>query len=162
MDLFGYQINRKKQQKEQEKIVSFVPPSNDDGSLTVAAGGAYGTYVDLDGSVRTEAELVTKYRAMAMDPIIDLAVQDICNEAIVEDGDLETVSLILDTLKTSESIKNSIRKEFTTILQKLEFDYLSYEIFRRWYIDGRLYYHVIIDEKSPSKGIVELRYVDPR
>lgn len=162
MDLFGFQINRKKEEKEQEKVVSFVPPSNDDGSLTIASGGVYGTYVDLDGSVRTEAELVTKYRTMALDPIVDLAVQDICNEAIVEDSDEETVQLVLDNLKVSDSIKNSIRKEFTTLLQKLEFDYLSYEIFRRWYIDGRLYYHVIIDESKPNKGIIELRYIDPR
>ena len=162
MDLFGFEIKRKKEDKEQEKVVSFVPPTNDDGALSIASGGIYGTYVDLDGSVRTEAELVTKYRAMAMDPTIDLAVQDICNEAIVEDSDEETVSIVLDNLKTTESIKKSIRNEFENLLRKLEFNYLSYEIFRRWYIDGRLYYHVIIDESKPSKGIVELRYIDPR
>ena len=162
MDLFGFEIKRKKEDKEQEKVVSFVPPTNDDGALSIASGGVYGTYVDLDGSVRTEAELVTKYRAMAMDPIIDLAIQDICNEAIVEDSDEETVSIVLDDLDTPESIKKTIRNEFEILLQKLEFNYLSYEIFRRWYIDGRLYYHVIIDESKPSKGIVELRYIDPR
>jgi hypothetical protein len=162
MDLFGFEIKRKSEDKEQEKIVSFVPPSNDDGALSIASGGVYGTYVDLDGSVRTEAELVTKYRAMAMDPMIDLAIQDICNEAIVEDSDEDTVSIVLDDIKITESIKTSIRKEFNVILNKLEFNYLSYELFRRWYIDGRLYYHVIIDEKNPSKGIIELRYIDPR
>jgi hypothetical protein len=162
MDLFGFEIKRKKEDKEQEKVVSFVPPTNDDGALSIASGGIYGTYVDLDGSVRTEAELVTKYRAMAMDPTIDLAVQDICNEAIVEDSDKQTVSIVLDNLETTESIKKSIRNEFENLLRKLEFNYLSYEIFRRWYIDGRLYYHVIIDESKPSKGIIELRYIDPR
>lgn len=162
MDLFGFEIKRKSEDKEQDKVVSFVPPSNDDGALSIASGGVYGTYVDLDGSVRTEAELVTKYRAMAMDPMIDLAIQDICNEAIVEDSDEDTVSIVLDDIKITESIKTSIRKEFNVIVNKLEFNYLSYELFRRWYIDGRLYYHVIIDEKNPSKGIIELRYIDPR
>ena len=161
-ELFGFEIKRKKEDKEQQKIVSFAPPTNDDGALSIASGGVYGTYVDLDGSVRTEAELVTKYRAMAMDPTIDLAIQDICNEAIVEDSDEETVSIVLDELKTPDSIKKRIREEFDFLLHKLEFNYLSYEVFRRWYIDGRLYYHVIIDESKPSKGIVELRYVDPR
>lgn len=162
MDLFGFEIKRKKEEKEQQKVVSFVPPSNDDGALSIASGGVYGTYVDLDGSVRTEAELVTKYRAMAMDPTIDLAIQDICNEAIVEDSDEETVSIVLDNLDIAESIKKTIREEFEVLLNKLEFNYLSYDIFRRWYIDGRLYYHVIIDESKPSKGITELRYIDPR
>lgn len=162
MELFGFTINRKKEDKEQEKIVSFVSPTNDDGSLTVTSGGVYGTYVDLDGSVRTEAELVNKYRMISQDPIVDLAIQDICNEAIVEDSSEETVSIVLDEIETTESIKKKIREEFDNILYKLEFNHLSYEIFRRWYVDGRLYYHVIIDEKKPSKGIIEVRYIDPR
>ena len=162
MELFGFNINRKKEEKEQEKIVSFVPPSNDDGALTIAAGGVYGTYVDLDGSVRTEAELVNKYRAISFDPIIDLAIQDICNEAIVEDSDEETVSIVLDDVDTKDNIKKLIQDEFENVLSLLEFNTLSYELFRRWYIDGRLYYHVIIDEKNPKKGVLEVRYIDPR
>jgi len=162
MDLFGFEINRKKEQKEAEKLVSFVPPSNEDGALTVAAGGVYGTYVDLDGSVRTEAELVNKYRAISFDPTIDMAIQEICNEAIVEDSDEDTVSIVLDDIKQPESIKKTIQEEFDNVLSLLEFNRLSYELFRRWYVDGRLYYHVLVDEKKPAKGILEVRYIDPR
>lgn len=162
MDLFGFEINRKKEQKEAEKLVSFVPPSNEDGALTVAAGGVYGTYVDLDGSVRTEAELVNKYRAISFDPTIDMAIQEICNEAIVEDSDEDTVSIVLDDVEQPDRIKKTIQEEFENVLQLLEFNRLSYELFRRWYVDGRLYYHVLVDENKPAKGILEVRYVDPR
>jgi hypothetical protein len=162
MDLFGFEINRKKEQKEAEKLVSFVPPSNEDGALTVAAGGVYGTYVDLDGSVRTEAELVNKYRAISFDPTIDMAIAEICNEAIVEDSDEDTVSIVLDDIEQPDRIKKVIQEEFDNVLQLLEFNRLSYELFRRWYVDGRLYYHVLVDEKKPQKGILEIRYVDPR
>ena len=163
MDIFGFSIKRKDdEEKEQKKRISFVPPSNDDGSLVVAEGGVYGTYIDLDGSIRTEAELVTKYRALALDPIVDLAIQDIVNEAIVEDSEEKTVSLVLDDLEASKGVKTRIEEEFDNLLNLLEFNSLSYEIFRRWYIDGRLYYHVMIDEDKPKEGIKELRYVDPR
>ena len=162
MDLFGFEINRKKEQKEAEKRISFVPPSNEDGALTVAAGGVYGTYVDLDGSVRTEAELVNKYRAVSFDPTIDMAIQEICNEAIVDDSDEDTVSIVLDDVEQPDRIKKTIQEEFENVLQLLEFNRLSYELFRRWYVDGRLYYHVLVDEKKPQKGILEIRYVDPR
>ena len=162
MDLFGFEINRKKEQKEAEKRISFVPPSNEDGALTVAAGGVYGTYVDLDGSVRTEAELVNKYRAISFDPTIDMAIAEICNEAIVEDSDEDTVSIVLDDVEQPDRIKKVIQEEFDNILQLLEFNRLSYELFRRWYVDGRLYYHVLVDENKPAKGILEVRYVDPR
>ena len=163
MELFGFELKRKEtEEKEQKKRVSFVPPSNDDGSLVVAEGGVYGTYIDLDGTLRTEAELVTKYRALALDPIVDLAVQDIVNEAIVEDSDEKTVELMLDSLDVPKNIKARIQDEFDRVLNLLEFNSLSYEIFRRWYIDGRLYYHVMIDEDKPKDGIKELRYVDPR
>jgi len=162
MDLFGFEINRKKEQKEAEKRISFVPPSNEDGALTVAAGGVYGTYVDLDGSVRTEAELVNKYRAISFDPTIDMAIAEICNEAIVEDSDEDTVSIVLDDVEQPDRIKKVIQEEFENILQLLEFNRLSYELFRRWYVDGRLYYHVLVDENKPAKGILEVRYVDPR
>jgi len=162
MELFGFEIKRKKEEREQEQLVSFVPPTNDDGAATVTGGGVFGTYVDMDGAVRTEAELVDKYRAMSIDPIIDLAIQDIVNEAIVEDSDEDTVSIVLDDLETQDSIKKSINEEFDNVLSLLEFNRLSYEIFKRWYIDGRIYYHAIIDEKKPKEGIKELRYIDPR
>jgi len=152
MDIFGWEIKRKEdEEKEQKKRVSFVPPSNDDGSLVVAEGGVYGTYIDLDGTLRTEAELVTKYRALALDPIVDLAIQDIVNEAIVEDSDEDTVAVVLDDLEAPKGIKTKIEEEFDNLLNLLEFNSLSYEIFRRWYIDGRLYYHVMIDENKPRR-----------
>ena len=162
MDLFGFEITRKKEEKIEQKVQSFAPPSNDDGSLIVTSGGVYGTYVDLDGSVRTEAELVNKYRAIALDPIIDLAIQDIVNEAIVEDSEEDTVSILLDDVETQDSIKKKIEEEFENVLDLLEFNRYSYEVFKRWYVDGRLYYHVIIDESKPKQGIIEVRYVDPR
>ena len=163
MDIFGFEIKRKEtEEKEAKQRVSFAPPSNDDGSLVVSEGGVTGTYIDLDGTLRTEAELVTKYRALALDPIVDLAIQDIVNEAIVENSQEETVALVLDDLEAPKSIKTKIEEEFQNILNLLEFTDLSYEIFRRWYIDGRLYYHVMINEDKPKEGIKELRYVDPR
>jgi hypothetical protein len=160
--LFGFEIKRKKQEEEQKRLESFVPPTNEDGALSIAEGGVYGTFVDLDGSVRTEAELVNRYRSIAVDPIVDLAIQDIVNEAIVEDSDEETVAIVLDDLEIPNTIKKKIEEEFEEILRLLEFNSLSYEIFRRWYVDGRLYYHVIVDEKSIKKGIREVRYIDPR
>ena len=162
MELFGFEINRKKEKKDQEKLQSFVPPTNDDGSLSVTSGGVYGTYLDLSGQVRTESELVGKYRAIALDPVIDLAIADIVNESIVEDSDEDTVSIILEDIKTQDSIKKTIQEEFQNILNLLEFNRLSYETFKRWYVDGRLYYHVLIDENKPQKGIQQLRYIDPR
>jgi hypothetical protein len=162
MQIFGFEINRKKEEQEEKKIVSFVPPTNDDGALVVTEGGVYGTYVDMDGSVRTEAELVNRYRTMSEDPVVDMAISDIVNEAIVEDSDEDTVSIILDNIEISESIKKKVIAEFKELQKLLEFNTHSYELFRRWYIDGRLYYHVIIDENSPKNGIRQLRYIDPR
>lgn len=163
-DIFGFKIKRKKDEEVKKNSESFAPPPNDDGSILVSSSGIQGTmFLDMDGSVRSEAELVTKYRQMALDPIIDLAVQDIVNEAIVDDSDEDVVTLVLDDIKTTDSIKKKIQAEFEEILKLLEFDKLSYEIFRRWYIDGRLYYHVIIDEEKKGRnGIFELRYIDPR
>ena len=162
MNLFGFEIKRKKQEEEQKKLISFVPPTNEDGALSVTEGGVYGTFIDLDGSVRTEAELVNRYRSIATDPIVDLAIQDIVNEAIIEDSDEDTVSIVLDDLDIPNSIKKRIEEEFEEVLRLLEFNSLSYEIFRRWYVDGRLYYHVVIDDSNVKKGIREIRYIDPR
>ena len=130
--------------------------------MVVQAGGVYGTYVDLDGSIRTETELVTKYREMAEHPELEQAIDDIINEAIVGDSKDEPVEINLDDLEQPERIKELIREEFTKVLELLEFNDYSYDIFRKWYVDGRLYYHMIIDEKNPREGIKELRYIDPR
>jgi hypothetical protein len=157
MDLFGFEIKRK-----QEAPISFAPKVTDDGAAIVAEGGAYGTYVDLDGSIRTEAELVNKYREMALYPEVDQAIDDIVNEVITQEPEQEVVELILDDIKVSDRIKKLFIEEFKETLKLLEFSQLSYEVFRRWYVDGRLYYHVITDEVNPKNGIVELRYIDPR
>lgn len=157
MQLFGFSITR----KNEEPVDSFAPELKDDGAMVVAAGGAYGTYIDLDGTARTEAELVSKYREIALQPELEMAIDDIVNEAI--DTDAETVvELNTDKINYSNSVKNKIREEFQNILNLFNFNNEAYELFKRWYVDGRMYYHVIIDEENPRLGIKELRYVDPR
>lgn len=158
-ELFGFEIVRKKPEVE---LPSFAPKLEEDGALVVSEGGAYGQYVDLEGSVRNEAELVSKYREISMHPDIEMAVDDIVNEAIVMDPKKEIVSLNLDDLKQPDNIKKMIQEEFDNVIELLEFNQHAYEIFRKWYVDGRLYYHIIIDEKVPREGIKELRYIDPR
>jgi len=157
--LFGFEFKRV---TPEEPPVSFAPPSNDDGAVVVAAGGSYGTYVDLEGTARTEAELVTRYRDMSITADIDRAVEEIVNEAIVQETDEKIVELNLNSLNYPDNIKAVIIEEFNNVKNLLNFEEKSYDIFKRWYIDGRLYYHAIIDEKNPRLGIKELRNVDPR
>ena len=157
IQLFGFEFKR----KDEQPVESFAPPVNDDGAVVVAAGGAYGTYIDLDGTARTESELVSKYREISLEADIERAVDDIINEMIDSDAD-KVVQINLDQLKYSDSIKDKIRDEFETIIDLLNFENESYDLAKRWYIDGRMYFHVIIDEKNPRLGIQELRYIDPR
>jgi hypothetical protein len=161
-ELFGFTIARKKQEDQQENLPSIVSPSEDDGSIEIAPGGAYGTYVDLEGKAKNEGELVTKYRQMSLQPECDSAVQDVVNEAIVADEEDYPVSIVLDKLDYPQSIKKKISEEFEAILKLLDFNNNAYEIFRKWYVDGRLYHHIVIDEKNPRQGIKDLRYIDPR
>ncbi|MGZ4849967.1 MAG: portal protein [Candidatus Bathyarchaeia archaeon] len=156
--LFGWEFKRKVPPDVQP---SFVPKEQADGAVIVAAGGSFGTYVDLDGSVRTEAELVTKYRDMSLQPECDGAIDEIVNETMSIDDD-KIVQINLDNLDISDSLKKAIQKEFENCLNILDFQRHAYEIYRRWYIDGRLYYHVIIDDKDVKAGIKEVRYIDPR
>ena len=157
--LFGFEFKRKTKEPE---LPSFSPTKEtDDGALVISAGGAYGTYVDLDGTVRSEAELVTKYREMALQPECDSAIDEIVNESIAID-EKNLVKIILDDINVSPQLKAIISAEFDTCLKIIDFNKYAYEIYRRQYIDGRLYYHVVIDEKNPKDGIKELRYVDPR
>lgn len=156
-ELFGFELKRKTPEP-----VSFAPKTSDDGAVVVAEGGVYGTYVDLDGSIRTEAELVNKYREMSYHPEIDRAVDDIVNEIVTQEPEVEPVELILDDVEVSDNIKKLFIDEFKNVLKLLEFSSQGYEIVKRWYVDGRLYYHTIIDESTPKDGIVELRYIDPR
>ena len=158
-ELFGFVFKRK---DKEENRPSFVSKQTDDGAMSITtAGGSYGTYVDLDGTVRSEAEMVTKYRQMALNPECDSAVDEIVNESISYDED-NIVDVNLDDINLSDNIKNIIRQEFKNCLNILEFNKYAYDIYRRWYIDGRLYYHVIIDKTKPNEGIKELRYIDPR
>ena len=158
MELFGFEFKRKIPEDVQP---SFAPKDTDDGALVVSAGGSFGTYVDLDGTVRTEAELVTKYREMALQPECDSAIDEIVNESIALD-EKELVKIDLDQLKITETLKKAIREEFENCLNILDFNRHAYEIYRRWYIDGRLYYHTIIDPEDPKAGVKEIRYIDPR
>ena len=159
-EFFGFEIRRR--QAESNTQPTIVAKESDDGAVVVQGGGAYGTYVDLDGAVRTEAELVTRYRTMAEYPDVDSAIEDIVNEAIVYDQDRPIVSIDMGDLEMPDKVKKLIGAEFDYIIDLLEFNKLAYDIFRRWYVDGRLFFHVIIDVANPTEGIKELRYIDSR
>ena len=163
-ELFGFEIRRKQEliQQSTPSIQTFSPEAKDDGAVVIAAGGAYGTYVDMEGSARSEADLVNKYRDVSQHPEVDNAIDDIVNEAIVSEPEVKTVELNLDDVKISSSLKKVIKEEFEEILRMLKFEQQSYDLFKRWYVDGRLYYHLIIDTKAPQEGIQEIRYLDPR
>ena len=161
--LFGFTIGR--EEEEPNSVQSFTLPDNEDAAALVSssAASAYGQYVDLEGNVKNEAELITKYREMAMYPEAELAVDDIVNESIImNDRGKPPISVVLDRLNVSDSIKSKIRDEFKEIITLLDFNDYAYDIFRRWYIDGRLYFHIMIDAANPKKGIYELRPIDPR
>ena len=162
MKLFGFEITRVKDE-EQAELPSFAAPIREDGAVNVEAGGVYGQYVDLDGTIRTEAELVTKYRQMMQQPEIEKAVNEIVNEAIVDDDDADSiVAMTMEDLELPQRVKNIVQEEYENVLNLLDFDHDAHEIFKRWFVDGRSYYHIIIDPKKPDEGIKELRYVDPR
>ena len=163
MELFGFKITKATEDKTSDltKNKSIVPPDIDDGSATVAAGGYYGQYIDIDGnSVKTDAELIRKYRITAEQPECDMAIEDIVNEAIVSDDDQSPIEVNLDALDQPDKIKDAIREEFDNVVKLLNFNESGHDIFRRWYIDGRIFYHVIVDEKNLKKGIQEVRSID--
>ncbi|MDR3503110.1 MAG: portal protein [Legionella sp.] len=158
--MFGFEIKRKV--KSENENVSLEPRTQDDGALVVSAvGGAYGTAVDLDGSIRNEAELVTKYRDMSFNPECDAAIDEIVNELVCTD-EQDIVKIILDNVKQPENVKKVLFEEFDEVLRLLQFNKKAYDITRKWYVDGRLYYHVVIDKDHLNEGILELRYIDPR
>jgi len=160
--LFGFTIGREDEENP-AKIQSFAEKENLEGALQISPlAGAYGTYLDIEGAAKNEAELITRYREMVMYPEAEYAVDDIVNEAIVTSVGQGPVDILLDHLKQSSSIKTKIQNEFYEILTLLDFGNQCYDTFRRWYVDGRLYYHIIIDVDNPKKGIQELRYIDPR
>ena len=157
-NLFGFSIED--ENKLPKSAVSPVVPNDEDGSDFTVSSGFYGQYVDIEGIYRTEYDLITKYRQMALHPEVDSAIEDIVNEAIVSDTNDSPVQIDLDNLNASDGIKNKIRQEFKTILSLLDFDKKAHEIYRNWYVDGRLYYHKVIDLKNPEEGIQDLRYID--
>ena len=156
--ILGYTVG-----KDKKQLKSFAPPPPDDGAVNLEVGGAYGTYLDLEGNIRNELELITKYRELAIQPECEAAVEDIVNEAVVMDGFKVAVELELSEAKhLSDKIKEKIYLEFQGILDMLNFQTDAHDIFRKWYVDGKIYYHMIVDEGNQKQGIQELRYIDPR
>ena len=163
--LFGFTLGKKDiVQVEKPEQASFALPTEsiDDGAITITQNAHYGTYVDLEGSARNEIELITRYREMSNHPECDMAIDEIVNEAISHTEKGEVLKIVLDNLKQPESIKKKIIEEFNNIQKMLNFSNLADDLFKRWYIDGRIYYHVIVNDKAPKEGIKELRYIDPR
>ena len=156
--LFGFSIEDK--DKKSSGVVSPVPQNNEDGVDHYIASNFYGQYLDLEGVYKSEYELVKRYREMSLHPEADGAIEDVVNEAIVSDLNDSPVTINLDQLPASDGIKKKIREEFKNVKDLLNFDSKSHEIFRNWYVDGRLYYHKVIDIKKPHEGIQELRYID--
>jgi len=157
--LFGFSIDDT--EKKSKSVVSPVPVNNEDGVDNYIASGFYGSYVDIEGQYRTEFDLIKRYREMALHPEADGAIEDVVNEAIVSDLYDSPIEIELSNLNATDNLKKAIRQEFKYIKEILDFDKKSHEIFRNWYVDGRLYYHKVIDLKNPQEGIKELRYIDP-
>ena len=160
-EFFGFEINRKGQEKEKPKV-SFVPNTDEDGAGVITTGGHFGAYLDLDGDkAKSEVDLIMKYRDIAAQPECDAAVEDIVNEAIVGDHDDVPIDIVLDKVEASDKIKKMMKAEFDKIISLMGFNAYSHDIFRKWYIDGRLPYHIIVKEGNEKQGIQELRYIDP-
>ena len=159
-EIFGFKIERKNQGASNASVPAFTMPENDDGSMMVSGAGAYGTSLDLDGQYKSEIELILKYREMAQTSDCEIAIDNIINESIVVDDTRNPVDIILDRTNLSVGIKKKVTDEFNTVLDLLNFNNFGYDIFRRWYVEGKLYYHIMIDENNPNLGIVELRSLD--
>jgi hypothetical protein len=163
MNIFGFEILRKKEETLDPSVTpSVVSPQIEDGAINISAGSHYGIYVDIDGSYRSEVDLVTKYRTMAMQPEIEQAIEDIVNESVVHDEEGNSVKIMVDDLEQPQTIKDKITEEFKHVLKLLDFNNNGGDIFRRWYVDGRLYFNVIIDPSNPRAGIQSLINIDPR
>jgi hypothetical protein len=159
MNIFGFNISREQPPKTEK---SFVAPSDEGGVESIRAGGYYGTYLDIEGIANNEAELIKRYRDISLMADVDTAIQDIIDDAIANLDDEDPVTLDTDKLKVSEAVKRQIQDEFENIVEMLDFKNRSHDYFRRWYIDGRLYFHKVIDTANPRKGIRDIRYIDPR
>ena len=163
-NLLGFQITRNNNDlgKPAEAKQAFTVASPDDGTTTIAAGGHFGQYMDMEVTAKNDIDLIKRYREIAQHPECDMAIEDIINETIVSDERDASVSVSLDKLAVSDAIKSKVRDEFDEVLRLLNFDEKGHDIFRRWYVDGRIYFHKVIDPKSPRKGLTEIRYIDPR
>ena len=159
-ELFGFSITRAKKQADPKQ--SFTTTQADDGTQTVAAGGYFGQYLDMEGTAKSEADLIRRYREVALHPECDMAIEDIVNEAIVANELKDAVRVNVKDLPYGDEVRRKIEDEFKTVLRLMNFNTRGHDIFRRWYVDGRIYYHKIIDRNSPIKGITELKYIDPR
>jgi len=159
-ELFGFSITRLKKQTDPKQ--AFTQPQADDGTTTIAAGGYFGQYLDMEGTAKTEQDLIRRYREIALHPECDMAIEDIVNEAIVANELKDAIRLKLDEVPFGKDVRRKIEDEFTEVLRLMNFNTKGHDLFRRWYVDGRIYYHKVIDRESPRKGITELRYIDPR
>ena len=159
MRFFGFEI---KKPPQADTAQSFAPPIDEDGGVVLTPGGFYGSYVDLDNAAKSETDLVTPYRDIASQAEIEMAVDEVTNEAICATPENHIVGIILSDVELSDRLKGIIEDEFESVIKLLNFNNRAYEIFRNWYIDGRLFYHAVVDEKAPQEGIKELRYIDPR
>ena len=160
--LFGYTISKDNENSIKSLVQDFATPVPDDGITTVEGGGYFGTYVELDATTKSEADLITRYREAAMYVDVSSAIDEIVTEAIASLDDEKPVQINTDALDLDDQIKMSIKKEFDIVLRLLDFNNKSYDIFRRWYIDGRLYFQKVVDLQNAKKGIIELRQIDPR
>ena len=161
--ILGFQITRDSNlEKSATSKQAFTVATPDDGTTTISAGGYFGQYLDMEVNAKDDFDLIRRYREIAQHPECDMAVEDIINEVVVSDERDSSVSISLDKLVISENIKDKIRSEFQECLSLLNFDEKGHDIFKRWYIDGRIYFHKVIDPKSPRKGLTEIRYIDPR
>tara|TARA_R110000772_G_scaffold23388_2_gene62605 strand:- start:725 stop:2344 length:1620 start_codon:yes stop_codon:yes gene_type:complete len=156
-ELFGYKISKS---KEEEGGTSFTAPTSDDGAVDIAGGGFGASYLNTDGREKTDLDLIRRYRDIAQQSECDTAIEDIINEGIVANERDIAVQIVLDNIPYSSKIKKTITEEFDEVLRLLKFEEKGHDLFRRWYVDGRIYFHKIIDQKSPRKGITELRYID--
>ena len=159
-ELFGFQISRIKKQTDPKQ--EFTTTQADDGTQTVNAGGYFGTFLDMDATAKTEADLIRRYREISIHPECDMAIEDIVNEAIVSNEMRDPVRINLEGLPFGKDVRRKIETEFSEILRLMNFNVKGHDIFRRWYVDGRIFYQKVIDRKEPTKGITELKYIDPR
>ena len=162
LKLFGFEIRRSRQASDKKQLPSIVPPVDDDGAGYVTASGShYGQFINMDGDEsKDNHQLIMKYRGVAMHPEVDAAIEDIVNESITGSEMESSVELNLDEIQTTDAIKKSIKEEFDGLLSMLKFNENGHDMFKRWYIDGRMYHHLVVNEANLKAGIQEVRPID--